>query len=208
MRWKNGGGWTTEIAVHPREGEFDWRVSIAEIDADSEFSRLPGIDRSILVLDGEGMQLQVGDDPAVVLRAKGEVLAFSGDRPASCRLLGGPTRDFNRSGLWPASWPESAEVDESGRRTLAVNVMTRRSAFSHRLTTHVLGEPLELERPAGSAWLVHVVSGTASLGESIVEAGDSVLAEPSPTPAPPLVVSGAAELVLVHLHERQRMHER
>jgi environmental stress-induced protein Ves len=41
MRWKNGLGWTTELAVRPAGGgEFDWRASIAEVDADSEFSRV------------------------------------------------------------------------------------------------------------------------------------------------------------------------
>ncbi len=31
-RWKNDGGWTTEIARDPAQGDdFRWRVSIAEI---------------------------------------------------------------------------------------------------------------------------------------------------------------------------------
>ena len=46
VRWKNGGGWTTELARAPAEGEgeFDWRISIAEVDVDGEFSRFPGIE--------------------------------------------------------------------------------------------------------------------------------------------------------------------
>ena len=43
MPWKNGGGQTTEIVVHPAGAtlaEFDWRVSIADVDADGPFSQL------------------------------------------------------------------------------------------------------------------------------------------------------------------------
>ena len=75
MRWKNGLGWTTELASQPTrdelvQGEFDWRVSIAEVDADAEFSAFPGIDRSILVLAGAGMLLEVGERAPVELRAR------------------------------------------------------------------------------------------------------------------------------------------
>ena len=38
VRWKNGRGWTTELAARPVSGAFNWRVSAAEIDADCEFS--------------------------------------------------------------------------------------------------------------------------------------------------------------------------
>ena len=53
MPWKNGLGTTTEIAIHPAEADlagqpFDWRVSMADVTTDGEFSRFPGYDRSIL----------------------------------------------------------------------------------------------------------------------------------------------------------------
>ncbi len=40
MPWKNGGGVTTEICVSPPSGAFDWRVSIATVNADGPFSTL------------------------------------------------------------------------------------------------------------------------------------------------------------------------
>ena len=95
MRWKNGAGWTTELAVEPAADGFVWRVSIAEIDADGEFSRFPGVDRSILVLAGAGMRLTIGAGPAVRLTVDSDALAFAGELPVFCTLLGGPTRDFN-----------------------------------------------------------------------------------------------------------------
>ena len=178
MRWKNGLGWTTELASQPTrdklvQGEFDWRVSIAEVDADAEFSAFPGIDRSILVLAGAGMLLEVGERAPVELRERGKPLRFSGDSPARASLLGGPTRDFN--------------------------VMTRRGVFDHLLTSATLGPPLPLERAPGRAWLVHVLRGHAVLDSLQVEADDSVLCECESGDAAPLLVRGAGELVLVQL---------
>jgi environmental stress-induced protein Ves len=76
VRWKNGLGWTTELAVEPPQGEFDWRVSIA-------------------VLEGEGMALHVEGLAPVRLSAQGEALRFTGEVATRCQLLQGPTRDFN-----------------------------------------------------------------------------------------------------------------
>jgi environmental stress-induced protein Ves len=178
MRWKNGLGWTTEIVVRPPEGELDFRVSIAEVDTDCEFSRLPGIDRSILVLAGEGMVLEVGDDPPATLRVGDEALAFSGDRDTRCHLLGGPTRDFN--------------------------VMTRRDRWTHVLERHRLpgSDSLALPRPTGPAWLLHVIHGHAHIGGLVLGTGDSALAEARTEPAPTLDVTGDAELLLVRLAPR------
>lgn len=173
VRWKNGLGWTTELAIHPTRGEFDWRVSIAEVDADCEFSCFPGIDRSLLVLAGEGMELTVGELPAVPLRAGGEPLAFSGDAPASARLLGGPTRDFN--------------------------VMTRRARLEHTLTTHSLAGPLTLARPVGEGWLIYVERGRVDIGALAIAGGECGLVEPAVTIEPALELRGTAELVLVRL---------
>ena len=97
MPWKNGGGRTTEIAVHPPGAgldAFDWRVSIADVEADGPFSPFPGIDRTIVLLDGAGMRL-AGGDHAIDLRVRYEPFSFSGDVPMTCTLLSGPVRDFN-----------------------------------------------------------------------------------------------------------------
>jgi len=62
MPWRNGGGVTYEIASSPADPDlahFDWRVSIAEVEADGPFSSFPGIDRTIVLIDGEWMALTV-----------------------------------------------------------------------------------------------------------------------------------------------------
>jgi environmental stress-induced protein Ves len=59
MPWKNGGGQTTEIAVSAGASlaDFDWRVSIAEINADGPFSAFAGVDRTLVLLSGAGVRL-------------------------------------------------------------------------------------------------------------------------------------------------------
>jgi environmental stress-induced protein Ves len=60
-RWRNGGGETREIiSWPPGQADFDWRASIATVAQDGPFSAFPGIDRSITLLSGEGVQLSDG----------------------------------------------------------------------------------------------------------------------------------------------------
>ncbi|TDL91716.1 hypothetical protein E2R55_01125 [Vibrio vulnificus] len=53
------GGKTTQLAIYPEEADyakrdFKWRISTADVEADeSLFTHLPGIQRLIMILDGE-----------------------------------------------------------------------------------------------------------------------------------------------------------
>lgn len=108
--WKNGGGSTTEIAVEPPGAsldDFDFRISMARVAADGPFSRFTGIDRTLAVVEGEGLSLTIGDAAPVVLDRNSEPIRFSGDTPTTARLLAGEIIDLN--------------------------VMTRRCRFEHRL---------------------------------------------------------------------------
>ena len=97
MPWKNGAGRTTEIAVYPPGASLDaflWRVSIAEVERDGPFSRFPGIDRTIVLLEGSGMRLRSGrSDTRVTTHFAPKDL--SGDDAIECKLIAGPCRDFN-----------------------------------------------------------------------------------------------------------------
>lgn len=151
MRWKNGAGWTTEVAVEPTsEGAWAWRVSIAEIDADSDFSSFPGIDRTLLVLSGGGMTLEVDSGVSHTLLPLAEPLVFPGEAVIRSRLLAGPTRDFN--------------------------VMTRRDLYSHTFALHRPGAHVRLVRTPRQSFLVHVLERTTNGAVS----GDSFLVPSGP----------------------------
>ena len=96
MPWKNGGGTTTEIwkALSP-SGEMLWRLSIADVASDGPFSAFPGIDRSIMVIEGKGMELSIAGRGTQRLDRLFEPFAFSGDAKTDCKLISGPIRDFN-----------------------------------------------------------------------------------------------------------------
>ena len=52
--WRNGGGVSHEIAWH---GEEDWRLGLAEIVRDVDFSDYTGFDRTLTVAQGHGLSL-------------------------------------------------------------------------------------------------------------------------------------------------------
>jgi len=96
MPWKNGGGTTREILVHPSDtDDFDWRLSIADINTDGPFSAFPGYARTIMLLEGNGMRLQMDDAPPVEVTGKHRPVNFDGDSRTHCTLMDGPVRDFN-----------------------------------------------------------------------------------------------------------------
>jgi environmental stress-induced protein Ves len=106
--WKNGHGTTAEVAAFPESSGFDtfgWRISMADVASDGPFSIFPGIDRTLIVVEGDGIELDV-EGIAYRLDGTSPKLSFSGDDITTGRLLSGPIRDLN--------------------------VMTRRRQFRHR----------------------------------------------------------------------------
>ncbi|MGE5625448.1 MAG: HutD family protein [Bacillota bacterium] len=99
MPWKNGMGFTTELAVEPAGAGldgFDWRLSMADVVSDGDFSLYPGYDRTLMLATGKGLELDFAAASAPQrLRRPGQAAQFSGDWPARCHLLDGPVRDFN-----------------------------------------------------------------------------------------------------------------
>jgi environmental stress-induced protein Ves len=94
--WKNGGGTTRNVACAPQEatlGAFDWRVSIADVAAEGPFSAFDGVDRVIMLIEGDAMELEV--DGVRHTLARLDALRFAGEAETSARLPAGPTRDVN-----------------------------------------------------------------------------------------------------------------
>lgn len=94
--WANGAGSTREIARHPAQDAWDWRLSIAAIDAPAPFSSLPGIERELVLLHGEGVRLRFEDDGSErdVLPPHGR-LRFDGGRVVHGAPVDGPASVFN-----------------------------------------------------------------------------------------------------------------
>ncbi|WP_393056982.1 HutD family protein [Streptomyces sp. LN549] len=94
--WKNGGGTTREIAASPgaTTEAFDWRVSLADVAADGPFSVFPGVDRTLTVVEGAGMDLMVGGEHHIVDEPYWPH-DFPGDLDTDGRLLAGPVMNLN-----------------------------------------------------------------------------------------------------------------
>lgn len=92
--WRNGGGVTRELHSGPTEGDWAWRISVADIDRSGPFSAFPGVTRWFAVLSGEGVALALPDGERLLLPGT-EACCFDGAAAPGCRLLGGPTRDLN-----------------------------------------------------------------------------------------------------------------
>ena len=100
MPWKNGLGFTREIAIDPpgasmSDAGFRWRLSIATVDQSGPFSSFPGIDRTIMVIEGKGMELAVAGQAPQRLDHCFVPFSFPGDAATECKLIDGPIRDFN-----------------------------------------------------------------------------------------------------------------
>lgn len=119
--WKNGGGLTRELAIHLDEEihpAFLWRISMATVGGPGPFSRFDDIDRTIAVLQGEGIVLASGDEE-ITLRRDSDPYSFAGETPIDGSVISGETTDLN--------------------------VMTRRGYFTHVMKRIVIGEPLAIE---------------------------------------------------------------
>ncbi|PPC51306.1 hypothetical protein AbaMCR8683_18135 [Acinetobacter baumannii] len=94
MLWKNGAGFTLEIARSQGDTDFEWRISMADVSTSGPFSLFPNKQRIISVLEGHGMVLHVDDLPAKTLN-QGDIFAFHGESQVQSELVDGAIRDLN-----------------------------------------------------------------------------------------------------------------
>ncbi|MFY2762944.1 HutD family protein [Arenimonas sp. MALMAid1274] len=180
-RWRNGRGWTREILRHPEgAAEWQWRVSIAEIDQDAPFSAFPGCDRELVLLSGEGMHLKFEDGEQVTLLPPHDRIRFAGERALSAELIQGPTHDFN--------------------------LMWRRDAVEATLLHRPLVGAMVFFAEPGVTWLVHLMQGQAHIKDLArplhLAQGDSVLLVHDPDGPSRRILDGGGELLLVKIAPR------
>ena len=93
MPWANGLGTSYEVASDRNaDGEWTWRVAIAPVVLDGPFSVMPGVDRELVVIEGNGMVLEIDGESVECL--PGRVIRFSGDSTVFARLVEGPVVDL------------------------------------------------------------------------------------------------------------------
>jgi environmental stress-induced protein Ves len=93
MPWANGRGTSYEIASDRDDTDrWSWRVAIAPVVVDGQFSSLPGVNRELVVIEGNGMVLKVGGESVECW--PGRVVRFSGDSTTFARLVDGPVVDL------------------------------------------------------------------------------------------------------------------
>lgn len=91
--WANGAGTTTVLDSGPDSNAWRWRLSIARIEQDTEFSALPGIRRHFVPLDAP-IALAFSDGREKPL-LRLESFRFDGEDAPRALLGDGPTRAFN-----------------------------------------------------------------------------------------------------------------
>lgn len=165
-RWKNGMGETREVIALPdpeNPAGFLWRVSMATVAADGPFSHFPGIDRSIAVMQGHGMRLDV-DGAQVELPNRGAPFSFAGEANVSSILIDGPTVDLN--------------------------AMSLRSSWSHKMTRLDAAPTVEVIGRAAVSVLVFKGPATLNIGsgDQQVEQFDALA---SVAPGDGITVTGA-----------------
>jgi len=122
MPWKNGGGETREVVASPAGAtldSLDWRVSLATVAMDGPFSVFKGVQRTLCVIRGAGIQLQAGDRAPVELYTTSDPHTFDGEAATSARLIDGTIEDLN--------------------------VMSRRGRFRHDVRRLAIDDTLLLE---------------------------------------------------------------
>ena len=167
MRWKNGAGWTSEILRMPDRDDWDWRLSIAQIDEDAPFSAFPGVERELVLLDGNGLRLRFEDGAVHDLLPPHGRLRFSGERAAYGELLDGPTRDFNlmwkldavEAQLWHRPLVGTMVVFVAPGETWAVHLLAGQGRFADDSGLGALGAGDTAVLVADQARRRHVLDG-------------------------------------------------
>lgn len=179
-RWKNDGGWTTELAVHHGASigsEFEWRISIADVERDGDFSTFPQCDRRIALLDGAGMHLDI-DGATVLLDQRLRFVSFAGESQTSGKLLRGPVRDFN--------------------------VIARRDLYRIETLHRRLNGKLLLGDDAAKSWFVYLVSGEVTVRNTAqpmnLKIGESLLLTAN-AEGKHIALQGSGDLVLIGFFE-------
>lgn len=97
VTWKNGKGETVEMAINP-DGtldNFDWRLSMASVVEDGIFSNFTGYTRNLVLIDGNGINLQHNDSKIDRLAKLLDIATFDGGNKTVGNLHSNEITNFN-----------------------------------------------------------------------------------------------------------------
>lgn len=116
--WKNGRGVTKELAVSygGDKERYIWRLSIAGVTEDGPFSDFKGYDRTLIMLQGNGIDLIHSDGTGTKIENIYDIAHFSGDLITEGKLTSGQIKDFNVISLREACLTET-QILKAGQRS-------------------------------------------------------------------------------------------
>ncbi len=152
--WRNGGGVTEQLAIHPHGAsmermDFEWRISKSRVEANGPFSRFAGYERTLVVTEGAGFVLSHADDAPRSRVRPFEPYRFDGGWDTRAELAAGPVADFNVFARRD-TWNVEVQVTRIGARR-SREVVGPHTAFVHVLTGGAVlripreEEPFELD---------------------------------------------------------------
>ena len=97
VAWKNGLGETIELAINSGGtlDNFDWRLSMASVIEDGVFSNFNGYTRNLILIEGNGLNLQHNDSKIDKLNNLLDMATFDGGNKTVGNLHSGEITDFN-----------------------------------------------------------------------------------------------------------------
>ncbi len=136
--WKNGLGHTTELAISDGGclDKFDWRLSIASVVNDGDFSNFAGYQRNLVLIEGEGLTLDHRNGDIDKLTQLLDISHFDGASKTHGALVNGGIKDFN---IMTNQLSFSAEVNcYVTQQSITINFSAERLIFAYSLSDEML----------------------------------------------------------------------
>lgn len=178
-RWRNGLGWTRSILAWPGDGaQWDWRLSIAEIEQAVPWSAFPGVDREQVLLEGQGLRLRFGDGKVRELAPPFGRARYAGEAPVTGEPVDG--------------------------RAVALNLMWRRDSVQADLWHRPLVGPMLFFADAAETWLIYLLAGQGRFDDAsglppLAQGDAAVLGSPERRR---FLLDGGGELLAMRLRPR------
>ncbi len=170
--WKNGKGVTQELAINDGGSleNFDWRLSMASVVEDGEFSDFSNYWRNLILTEGKGIRLTHSNGAEDLLNTPLALASFDGGNKTTGFLTNGPITDFNV--IARKSRYQAIVTTNIHPSTTDIQLCPLHFIYSPYETIHLKNEhmkiPLELPEK-------HLAKILADEGESITVIGPSFI---------------------------------